>query len=361
MKKHLPPPTRYGPGRTAAQRLAAIRPGAGMVPAGMVPAGMVPQGISPMTLRALPRVVQRMDQKALPGGMQGASEYFTRAKVALEQMGQDERGIIYQIAGLDDALKTQPVALVLSNQGLDTLAALADIAEMQFSVFSGKRVFSQPLGIADGLDARQIFDAFHQRIAGIRYQPKGYDCNAISSRLLDEYKRLGVAGAALIRVSASGGGRIIIKFGAEPADPNWNGAPLLTDDLVQVPGFATFENHVAVKIGTTIYDPTTGYVGSENDWVGYLRPANRKDFDAPILDDVRAIDPEFRLFRVDCMNWINFRAKGFMFAACAYAVVYEAGGTVYTVMLSTTKLRRVGGLTLGAPNAKDKKLKGNCC
>lgn len=116
------------------------------------------------------------------------------------------------------------------------------------------------------------------RRSGFVYRPMGAHCGVIAKHFQ------GVLGEGEIHSRGNGGNRVVIHT-PFPIDPKWKGGPVQDSTRTLIPNWAGFENHVAVRVGNRIYDPTGGYVGDEDGWYRLLTPTKTENlytFDPPL-------------------------------------------------------------------------------
>ncbi|MGQ9368373.1 hypothetical protein [Azospirillum sp. ST 5-10] len=109
------------------------------------------------------------------------------------------------------------------------------------------------------------------RRLGFRYDTNVADCEKVAKVLGQAYTALGTT-LSMVTIGGDGGERILVRC-PDPIDRAWNGGAVFASDGQRLTGWVGFKNHWGVRIGTTIYDPTGGYVGGETGWYVPLSPA----------------------------------------------------------------------------------------
>lgn len=119
-----------------------------------------------------------------------------------------------------------------------------------------------------------LIAAFKDGNPDIRYDPEGFHCQMISQLFIPFLLKLGLAPTPI----STQGNRVIVRC-PSPIDPTWTGGRVTAINGGLIAGLRGFSEHHAVKIGTTVIDPTCGYVGNESSWYaalnGYTAPVNK--------------------------------------------------------------------------------------
>lgn len=239
----MPPPTKFGPGGAAQAALAAPRPGIAPPPGrpGSTAAPARFTGPPP------PRVIQRSEINWRGLDRQPHWGAFVDKFGDKLDLGSDleNTGILYR--------------QFVSTLELERLKNFTDTFDEATDYGS----------VAD------LLVLFIKQNKGFRYNPTGAHCGGVQKHFKRMLDKLQVPNVETI--SIGGKGLRVIVVAPMMIDPNWRGSRVLDVNGKVIGGLAAFETHHAVKIGSTIYDPTGGYCGPESDWYAQMTASSTEE------------------------------------------------------------------------------------
>ena len=258
MTRHAPPPTRFAPASPSQRKAAA-------------PATVAPRHAPPPTAYG-----HRFPMQAKPGTMPPTRFGASASRPAPIQRMED-RWEPYRA-------KPYGEGFLAAYDGGSVLTGYEDSAvDLLYQKFFGAstvNAFNSTLAketyadLVEANDYAGLIAAFRAGNVGLKYDPEGFHCQMISGSFASFLQKIGMKPTPI----ATHGSRVIVRCPA-PIDTTWTGGQVVTMGGIAVGGVRGFSEHHAVRIGTTIIDPTCGYVGDEGSWyaalIDYTAPVNK--------------------------------------------------------------------------------------
>lgn len=179
--------------------------------------------------------------------------------------------------------------------------------------------YAESINTEEGVGATSIFYKFLEDNRGTKYHPAGANCVGIRNSLIKLMKKFGIDDVREVGAGGQGGAVRVIANCPSPIDPTWTGSQVIGSNGTVISNLAGFENHHAAILGETVYDPTCGYVGPISDWCVDMEKI-REEKTTPTLKatfmGTKTVDKMFAVYRIRKNDIVKVEG----------AIVYEAPG-----------------------------------